>query len=162
MRFYCNTILNKTIINIPISVFQFYSLRYNNPININLSILKKQSLLLKQNLTSIIKNHLHTNLTSFTSDFRRHLKIFRENINKINEYIRSNSLIPYKNKELTCITNTPESIIKKKKPSFYPRYTLSFNFQLIYLIMCYIYFFYRDNVQKIINNTNFNNIKILK
>ncbi|KAF0751062.1 hypothetical protein FWK35_00016221 [Aphis craccivora] len=99
------TILYKTIINIPISLFQFYSLRYNNPINFNVSILKKQTSFLKQNLTSILQNHLNINLDSFTSDFRTNLEI----------------LIPSKNNELTCLINTPQSIVKKKKPSFYPR-----------------------------------------
>jgi len=46
-----NSILNKIIINIPISVFQFYSLRFNNPNNFNLSILKKQTFLLKQHIS---------------------------------------------------------------------------------------------------------------
>jgi len=103
-----NTILYKTIINIPISLFQFYSLRYNNPINFNVSILKKQTSFLKQNLTTILQNHLNTNLHSFTSDFRTHLEMYKDNINKIIKYITINSLIPSKNNDLTCLINTPQ------------------------------------------------------
>lgn len=117
-----------TIVNIPLSVFQNYSWRYNiKPNDFEISILKKKINFLTQNLSSILHDLLKTNLNSFHSDFRLHLKSYISNISKINNYIKENSLKSIKNPMfISSVTDTPNSL-SIIQSSFYPRYVFFLN-----------------------------------
>jgi len=117
--------LFKILINIPTSVFQFYSQRYYiNQINFNISTLKKQTFHLSQNFSSILQKHLQTDINSFTTNFRYHLKNYKKKLSEIDLYIKYESLKYINNPEVSSVTYTPTSSKKRKNTSFYPKINL--------------------------------------
>jgi len=112
------------VISTPISLFQFYYQHHEiHSINFDIKILKEQTLRLYTNLSFILQDHLHTNLNSFTVDFRHHLSKHKLNISRIDSYIKINSLTHINNPEISEVTETPVSPKATNKSSFYPRYT---------------------------------------
>lgn len=125
--------LSYSILQIPPSLYHLYYRRY--PLKLppfDISILKQQLHFINNNLKSILHNFLHTNIESFSSDFRLLLSNYNSNLHTILNYIRENGLSHTTNYNITsCIMITPQTEEKNnKKASFYPRYILLFFKQL--------------------------------
>jgi len=102
--------LSYSILQISPSLYHLYYRRY--PLKLppfNISILKQQFNFINHNLTFILHNFLHTNIKSFSSDFRLLLSNYNSNLHTILNYIRENGLSHSTNFNITSSMLTPQT-----------------------------------------------------
>lgn len=112
-----------TLVNIPpVLFFSYFRRSLSEPALFNPTIMKKHCFQIYQNFIKILNDHLHTDITSFTKDFRMHLKSYKLKIQEIETYLKINSLKQIPNTAIFYAMETPASDHQDKKKKFYPRY----------------------------------------
>lgn len=125
-----NSKLFYTLVNIPHDLFFSYFRRSNSePALFNNILMKKHCNQIYENFIKILKDHLHTDITSFTANFRMQLKLYRIKIQEIETYLKLNSLQHIPNTAISYAIETPKSNHQDKKKKFYPRYIVKVFFK---------------------------------
>lgn len=110
-----------TLVNIPpVLFFSYFRRSHSEPSLFNTTLMKKHCIQIYQNFIKILKDHLHTDITCFSQNFRTHLKLYKIKLQEIETYLKINSLQHIPNTAISYAMETPKSNHQDKKKKILP------------------------------------------